>query len=846
MPLLTLHFCKILTLVFIAVILLSCSASKRLQEGQLLLYKNKIIVNEKKAAKEEIYSYLKQSPNTKILGIPLSLHIYNLANPNYKLAFDSYLKRHPKMENTLNSIFSEKQVKGMDNAYESFNKWFLKNGNPPVLLDSAKMEKSALALRRYYQSKGYFNTEVHAETDIKPVKKAEVIYNVTTHEPYYIDSLFVNINTPILDSIYKQNTAKTLVKKGERVDYAKMEQEEQRLISVFRNNGIYHFGNSNMEFWLDTLNTDSHKADVYLKIYNRAIEKDDSVYTKPFEIKRVTNVNVFTDFSFANKDLPIKDSAFYNGYMFYATNKLSYNPKYLSNAIIITPGGVYKDTERNLTRQYLRELQNFNPGVDIKYIENNDGSLMANIYVSPLKKQSLSFDLDVNTSNIKPFGISGRVGWSVRNIFRGAEVLELSFQGSFLNSSKDVSDNSRFFNAWEAGTTANLRIPRIFFPLKTNAIIPKKMNPKTNLSVSVSLQKNIGLDRRNITGGINYNWQSNKYTNHTFDLLNIQYIKNLRVSNYFEIYGSERRILENIIKNYIPPQDITWVNENGKLIAPLSYINYVLDNSTFESQYPSQYNDVKEIKERYNILKEDYMVPVMSYTYNLNTQESFTDNEFFSFTGRLISSGNITSLLIKKPSNNESKKMFGVSLAQYIKPELEYKKYFHITSSNTLVFRTFLGAAFPAGTSNYIPFSRSYSAGGSNDVRAWNTFKLGPGSTKNRLEFNVGSFKLTSNLEYRFKLFNNFHSALFIDAGNIWDITNSNQSTTDTKFKGLNSIKEIAVGSGLGLRYDFTFLVLRFDIGLKTYEPYLLSKNKWFKNYNFNHAVYNIGINYPF
>lgn len=845
MPLLIRHLYKILALVFVIVLLMSCSATKRLQEDQLLLDKNKIIVNDKKTAKEEIYSYLRQSPNTKILGIPLSLHIYNLANPDYRTAFDNYLKKHPGLENTLSDVLSRKQVKGLDNAYESFNKWFLKNGKAPVVLDSSKVEKSVTALQQYYQSKGYFNTEVNAEISTKPVRKAEVTYNVTTKKPYFIDSLHVDISSPVLDSLYKRNIGETLVKSGEKVDYTKMEKEEQRLIGVFRNNGVFYFGNNNMEFWLDTLDTDSNKADIYLKIYDRVRERDDSLYTKPFEIKRVTDVNVFTDFNFANKDRALKDSASYNGYKFYATEKLAYNPKYLSNAIIITPDGVYKDTERNLTRQYLRELQNFNPGVDIKYTEKEDGSLEANIYISPLKKQSLGFDVDFTTSNIKPFGISGRVGWSIRNIFRGAEVLELSFQGAFLNS-KNVSDNTRFFNAWEAGTTANLRLPRIFFPLKTNSIIPKKMNPKTNLSFSVSLQKNIGLDRRNITGGINYTWQSNKYTNHTFDLLNMQYIKNLRVGNYFDIYGSERRILENIMNNYIPPQDTAWVNEDGRLIAPLPYISYVLGNPAFESQYPSQYEDVKEVEERYNILKEDYMVPVMSYTYNLNTQENFTDNEFFSFTGRLISSGNITSLLVKKPSGNESKKMFGVSIAQYIKPELEYKKYFAISSSNTLVFRTFLGAAFPVGTSDYIPFSRSYRAGGSNDIRAWSTFKLGPGSTKDGLEFNVGTLKLTSNLEYRFKLFNNLYSALFIDAGNIWDITDFKQTNSDAKFKGINSIKEIAIGSGLGLRYDFTFLVLRFDVGLKTYEPYLSPGNRWLKNYNFGHAVYNIGINYPF
>ena len=149
-----------------------------------------------------------------------------------------------------------------------------------------------------------------------------------------------------------------------------------------------------------------------------------------------------------------------------------------------------------MTRKYLRELQNFRPSIDIKYQENNDESLTANIYLTPLKKHTFSFDTEVNTSNIKPLGVLGKFSWLNRNIFKGAEILEVSFQGSFLNTSKDVSDNSRFFNAWEIGTSASLKIPRILFPINTSNIIPKRMTPKTNIGVSLSLQRNIGLDRK--------------------------------------------------------------------------------------------------------------------------------------------------------------------------------------------------------------------------------------------------------------------------------------------------------------------------------------------------------------
>ncbi|HIE45272.1 MAG TPA: hypothetical protein EYP87_03675 [Flavobacteriaceae bacterium] len=169
-----------------------------------------------------------------------------------------------------------------------------------------------------------------------------------------------------------------------------------------------------------------------------------------------------------------------------------------------------------------------------------------------------------------------------------------------------------------------------------------------------------------------------------------------------------------------------------------------------------------------------------------------------------------------------------------------------MSNQNHLVFRTFIGAAVPFGNSTEIPFSRSYRAGGSNDIRAWKTFELGPGSSVSNLDFNIGNLKFISNLEYRFNIINSFYSAIFIDVGNVWDLTNSDLTNKASKFKGFNSVEELAIGSGLGLRYDFGFLIFRTDFGFKTYEPYLPKNKRWFRNYNFSNTVFNFGINYPF
>jgi hypothetical protein len=370
---------------------------------------------------------------------------------------------------------------------------------------------------------------------------------------------------------------------------------------------------------------------------------------------------------------------------------------------------------------------------------------------------------------------------------------------------------------------------------------------------------------------MDYTWQSSKTTSHKFELLNVQYINNRNEENYFNVYKSELNKLTSISDdipannelNVIPvPEDriaefyiLDDPNDpnsrfdkdgNPRLIAQ-NYIDYVLfSGQGFENSQPEEFAFVQNIEQQREILIEDVLVPVISYGINYNNRENFRDNNFSTFSARLNSSGTITSAFTRRTNENDRKELFGLPVAQYIKAEVEHKKYWAFNQNSTLVFRNFIGVAVPFGNSDAIPFSRSYRAGGSNDIRAWRTFDLGPGSELSTLEFNVGNFKFTSNLEYRFKLVNNFNAAFFIDAGNIWDISNSPVSSSEAKFTGLNSIKDIAIGSGVGARYDFSFLIFRFDIGFKTYEPYLPDSNKWFKNYNFNKAIYNIGINYPF
>jgi outer membrane protein assembly factor BamA len=273
-------------------------------------------------------------------------------------------------------------------------------------------------------------------------------------------------------------------------------------------------------------------------------------------------------------------------------------------------------------------------------------------------------------------------------------------------------------------------------------------------------------------------------------------------------------------------------------------MNTVTNDTSFKTSNSNEYNTATNILNRYNIITSDFLIPIIAYSYTYNNQLSFKDNNFSFFKVRLANSGNILGLLSKNTNTNNKKTFLDIPLAQYFKTDIEYKKFWNFGNNSVFGVRTFLGAIITYDNSD-IPFTKSYFAGGSNDIRAWQTYELGPGSRNTGLEYNTGSFKFLSSVEYRFDVFSRLKGALFVDAGNIWDISGSSLVDKDSRFTGFNSLKDIAVGSGFGARWDFNFLILRFDIGFKTYESYL-DNNKWFRNYNFANAVYNVGINYPF
>jgi outer membrane protein assembly factor BamA len=257
---------------------------------------------------------------------------------------------------------------------------------------------------------------------------------------------------------------------------------------------------------------------------------------------------------------------------------------------------------------------------------------------------------------------------------------------------------------------------------------------------------------------------------------------------------------------------------------------------------------VFSVFERKNRLTENNLIVSSSLQYNFNTQKDANDENYFAIKTKVESAGNVLSLFSKVSSeiqNQDAKMLFNVAYSQYIKTEFEHIKHWQIGRKKVIAVRSFFGIAIPYGNSASIPFSRSYFAGGANDIRAWQPYSLGPGASVGFLDFNEANMKFTCNAEYRFPLFSKMYGALFVDAGNIWNVFD-NVDDPEYNFSGIKSFESIAIGSGFGLRYDFGLLVFRVDFGLKTYNPSKLDGEKWFKEITLSKTVINFGINYPF
>ena len=850
------HTSKIALIIVSSFVLYSCTLTKRVPENQDLLMKNEIIKNGKKESSEVITNQLYQHPNSNLLGFRLRLGLYNLAKVDTDSSYNAWLKNNPKTHRFLNGTLSAKQtdrlgksffVSGLSNTLKNL-------GEKPVIFNEESAKKSTLRIRNHFFNQGYFNTKVTYQVDSIKKQEVEVKYQIETGSPFFIDSLYSIVKSKDLETLYNLNTKRSVLKSGKQYNSAILDEERERITTLFRNNGAYDFQKTYINYEVDTIGK-NHRADVSLIIDDKSIKQGDTLVKQPFKLYHISKVNLYTLNKTASNRKQLNDTINYNNINIVSENKLNYRPKALTNAIFIEPGSKFSDMHRLLTSRSLSNLRVFNyPAIEyIKDPADSTGqALITNITLVPKDRVIFTPSVDVTHSNIQDFGIQGNLGVQFNNVFKGAEVLTVGVRGNVGSSaSKYRSNQNTFFDILEYGADIKLSFPRFVFFTDTDKILPRRMFPVTNLSLGFASQQNIGLDKRNLSAIYNYNWSPQRRTNFNLDVLNLQYIRNLNPGNYFNVYKSSYNTLNNIAKTTDP--DPSFLNSSGNLDigngGTEGFINQVLNGNSTIPLDSDEYKSVRSINERKNRLSENNLILATNITFTQSSRFNLDDNEFYIFKTKIESAGNIASLLSNLQKNNVredgTKTLFDVAYSQYIKTEVDYIKYFDLGNKKVLAFRAFGGIAIPYGNSKNIPFSRSYFAGGSNDNRAWQSYRLGPGRSGGTNDFNEANMKLAFTAEYRFNLTGKWNLGLFADAGNIWNVLD-NVEDKSMMFTGFKSLEELALGTGIGIRYDLSFFVIRLDVGFKTYNPAKPEGQRWFNEFNFSKAVFNVGINYPF
>lgn len=846
-------------LLLLMVAMIGCNTLKRVDDNELLLTKNSIYADEEKIKDDNIQNLIAQKPNSSLLGYRLRLNLYNLAKENPDSSFQNWLHRKEKREKRLNRLLSQKQVNRLKESFvvKGASDFFKRIGEPPVVIDTSLTQKTVDRLKAYYNSKGYFNNSgTYTVIKGKRKKRAEVDYKISLEKPFLIDTILKNISSPELDSIYDNSTNLAFVKDGEQFDLANFNQERERLTTLFRNSGVYNFQESSINY--DILRDTSQVANDQLMNVQLNIQKPrnvgDSLVNNPYRIHHLKKINIYADYLIGGGTDSLK-SIDYENYTIFYNDRLKYKPEALTDAIFFEKDSVYRDLDRIRTYRQITNLNTFKYP-NIEFIpDTTQAQLITNIYLAPRPKYSLNLDFDVTHSNIQRVGTAFSATVITRNVFGGAETLNISARGSIgLLSDASLSDET--FTS-ELGGDVNIIFPRIWFPINTERIIPYYMLPQSRLLVGTNFQKNIGLDKQSFNSVLSYNWSPSNSLKHNIELMNVEFVRNVNPDNFYNVYQNTFNNLDAIAQDFQDdPQYASFFEETGNTDDPLTlsipeganeFAQAALNNEIpVTSEQQSEVNSIEERRQR---LTENNLIFASNYTFTKNNKADINDNSFYQLRVKLESAGNLLSLLdgIVPYNKNDSDQLlvFEIPFSQYFKSEVDYIKHWEVADSKVIAFRSFVGLGIPYGNSKSIPFVRSYFAGGSNDNRAWNAYELGPGRTSNVNDFNEANLKIALNMEYRFPIAGDVKGALFADAGNIWNVFD-NEDNPDAIFSGFDSLADIALGTGFGLRYDFTYFVFRLDIGFKTYNPADESSKRWFRGYNLRNAVFNIGINYPF
>ena len=638
---------------------------------------------------------------------------------------------------------------------------------------------------------------VSQETEIKK-KIAHITYNVELAAPYLINEVFWPEYTSQLIHAINNTKEETELKKGEIYDLDKIELERQRIRMALLDQGYYYFSPSQLFFQADSTEGDK-TVNLFLKI-----KKDIPNKARiPF---RIRDVYIYSNYSLEDTTTASSPDTLIVDSMHYISRIDRFRATEITNVIFLKKNDLYNREKHEKTINRLMGMNVFKY-VNIRFAESTIsdslGWLNMHLYLTPKKINSVRAEVKGVAKSNNFVGPGLELTYINRNIFRGAEMLTVTAHG---NWETQVGGNRENLNAYELGLNTRLAFPRLETPFGL-AKNDQKYVPATNIDLGYNFQYRVKYyTAHSFNAGFGYSWKNKLTSRNDLTIMGVEYYQLGNTTDLFE---------ETLIQN--------------------PYLA-----STFKDQF--------------------MIGPRYSYTYN-DQMKSYLKNHFF-FQVRIDMSGLIVNGILQglealQQGDQPTDKLFGSLYAQYFKTDGDVRFYQNLKSKNKLVYRFFAGVGFPFGKSETLPYVKQYYAGGTNGIRAFRARDIGPGSfhppdSTSIFYEQTGDIKLEGNVEFRFRIQGPLNGAFFIDAGNIW-LINETPDRPGSQFSFDTFYKEIAIGTGLGLRFDLSFLVLRLDLAFPLRKPWLPDGQRWvvdeifgYKGWGKENLVLNIAIGYPF
>lgn len=723
----------------------------------------------------------------------------------------SYLRQQPnhKMLWSIKFRLGIYNMSGRDTT-RWYNRWIRKLGEPPVVYDSLLAASGVGQLRKALVNKGYLHADVYTENRVDSARrKIEVDYHLVPGKRHIIRSVRHTYDSPEIGRILNDSSRIT-IHPGDPLDRSLLEAERERVATRLRNRGFYSFGKEMVRFIADTT-AGSDAVDLTMHVATPSAFSRDSALTKPerFVVRRVIFVTDYDPSALIEfGHLPVVDTVRYRDIEIYYGRERYLRASVLRDNCFIRPGQFYNQADVDRTYNALARLGilkfsaiQFNPVGEY----DGRGYLDAYILLTPGKSQSFSVELE-GTNSEGDLGVAVGASYAHRNAARGSETLSVKVRGAYESISGNLQGliNNHY---QEYSADIGVSYPKFKAPLLRENF-KRRINATTDLNVSVNYQERPEYTRIITTAGWSYRWTERRARKrHTFTPIDINYV-------------------------YLPRSTYGFIND----IAP--------DNPLLRYSY------------------EDHFIMRMGYSFYLTNKRSrsswnrLSQNNIWTLRVNAEIAGNLLFAISRmlhprRDVHADPFRVFGIHYSQYLKVEGDYGWLHVFDERNSLAFHAGLGVGYPYGNSTIMPFEKRFYGGGANGVRGWAVRTLGPGSypgSNSVSDFinQCGDIRLDLSAEYRAKLFWIIELGAFIDMGNIWTIKNY-PNQPGGLFSFSRFYKEIAAAYGLGLRLDFNYFLLRFDLGMKAHnpargeEPWPLLHPQWHRDHSFHFS-----IGYPF